>query len=132
MEYRRADRIEGLLQKEISMLIRKLKDPRIGFVTITGVEVTDDLRHAKVYVSVMGDEAADASKVGGADEADIHHPTGRTQTMEGLRSAAGFIRRELGRVLVLRRIPEIVFRYDGSVEQGARMEALLRTLNADR
>ncbi|GAF71008.1 unnamed protein product, partial [marine sediment metagenome] len=100
MEYRRADSVKGLLQKEISLLLRKVKDPRIGFVTITGVEVTDDLRHAKVYVSVMGAESM------------------RTQTMEGLHSAAGFIRRELGRVLTLRRIPEIVFRYDESVERG--------------
>ena len=116
MEYSRADRVEGLLQEEISLLVRKLKDPRIGFVTITGVKVTNDLRHAKVYVGVMGDEA------GGADEIV------RTRTMEGLHSAAGFIRRELGRVLTLRRIPEIVFLYDESVERGARMEALLRDL----
>ena len=120
MEYRRADRVEGLLQEEISNLVRKMKDPRIGFVTITGVEVTDDLRHAKVYVSVMGDEAADASK------------TVRAQTLEGLYSAAGFIRRELGRMLTLRRIPEIVFRYDESVERGARIDALLSKLDVER
>ena len=126
MEYRRADRVEGLLQEEISNLVRKMKDPRIGFVTITGVEVTDDLRHAKVYVSVMGDE------VGGADEAADASKTVRAQTLEGLRSAAGFIRRELGRMLTLRRIPEIVFRYDESVERGARIDALLSKLDVER
>ena len=56
MEFKRADRVNELLLEEISILVRKLKDPRIGFVTITGVDVTDDLRHSKVYVSVMGDD----------------------------------------------------------------------------
>ncbi|MCD6334848.1 MAG: 30S ribosome-binding factor RbfA [Candidatus Latescibacteria bacterium] len=112
MEYKRADRVSGVLQEEISLLVRKLKDPRIGFVTITGVDVTIDLRYAKVYVSVMGDDE-----------------TVRAQTLEGLYSAAGFIRRELGRVLSLRRIPEIAFRYDESVERGARIDALLNSLH---
>ncbi len=111
MEYKRADRVNELLLEEISILVQKLKDPRIGFVTITGVDVTDDLRHAKVYVSVMGDDE------------DV-----RAQTLEGLHSAAGFIRRELGHVLTLRRIPALAFRYDASVEQGARMDALLRNI----
>ena len=111
MEFKRADRVNELLLEEISLLVRKLKDPRIGFVTITGVNVTDDLRHAKIYVSVMGDDE-----------------TARAQTLEGLHSAAGFIRRELGHVLTLRRIPELAFLYDESVERGARMDALLRNM----
>ena len=112
MEYKRADRVNELLREEISLLVRKLKDPRIGFVTITGVEVTDNLRHAKVYVSVMGEDE-----------------TARAETLEGLHSAAGFIRRELGRVLTIRRIPELAFRYDESVERGTRMDALLNNLH---
>ncbi|MCK5329064.1 MAG: 30S ribosome-binding factor RbfA [Candidatus Latescibacteria bacterium] len=112
MEYKRADRVNELLREEISLLVRKLKDPRIGFVTITGVEVTDNLRHAKVYVSVMGEDE-----------------TARAETLEGLHSAAGFIRRELGRVLTIRRIPELAFRYDESVERGTRMDALLSNLH---
>ncbi|MCK5527664.1 MAG: 30S ribosome-binding factor RbfA [Candidatus Latescibacteria bacterium] len=112
MEYKRADRVNELLREEISLLVRKLKDPRIGFVTITGVEVTDNLRHAKVYVCVMGEDE-----------------TARAETLEGLHSAAGFIRRELGRVLTIRRIPELAFRYDESVERGTRMDALLSNLH---
>ncbi|MFH1008660.1 MAG: 30S ribosome-binding factor RbfA [Candidatus Latescibacterota bacterium] len=114
MEYKRADRVNDLLQEEISLLIRKLKDPRIGFVTITGVEVTQDLRYAKIFVSVMGDDE-----------------TLRAQTLEGLHSAGGFLRRELGRLLTLRRIPELSFRYDDSVERGTRMDALLRNIIHD-
>jgi len=111
MEFKRADRVNELLLEEISLLVRKLKDPRIGFVTITGADVTDDLCHAKIYVSVMGDDE-----------------TARARTLEGLHSAAGFIRRELGHVLTLRRIPELAFLYDESVERGARMDALLRNI----
>ncbi|MCK5380134.1 MAG: 30S ribosome-binding factor RbfA, partial [Candidatus Latescibacteria bacterium] len=69
-------------------------------------------RHAKVYVSVMGEDE-----------------TARAETLEGLHSAAGFIRRELGRVLTIRRIPELAFRYDESVERGTRMDALLSNLH---
>ena len=100
------------IHQEISqLLIRGLKDPRIGFVTLTSVDVTSDLRHAKVYYTVIGDEQA------------------REDTAAGLKSSASYIRQQLGRQLRLRHIPEIVFEYDSSVEYGNRIENLLREVN---
>lgn len=97
------------IHQEISqLLIRGLKDPRIGFVTITSVDVSSDLRHAKVYYTVIGDEQA------------------REDSTAGLKSSTSYIRQQLGRQLRLRHIPEIVFEYDGSVEYGNRIESLLR------
>jgi len=107
----RADRVSGLLKEEISRLIQKgLKDPRIGFATITRVSLSRDLRHAKVFFSTYGDE--------------------RTQqrSLEGLRSALGFIRGELGRRLGLRFIPEIEFRIDGSVEYAFHIEEIIHQM----
>ena len=100
------------IHKEISqLLIRGLKDPRIGFVTITAVDVTSDLRHAKVYYTVIGDETA------------------REESTAGLISSTSYIRQQLGRQLRLRYITEIVFEYDSSVEYGNRIEDLLREVN---
>ena len=85
-----------------------VKDPRItGLVTVTGAEVTRDLRHAKVFVSILGSESERAS------------------TFEGLESAAGYLRSHLGRALHLRLAPEITFRHDDSVAYAARIESLL-------
>ena len=100
------------IHQEISqLLIRGLKDPRIGFVTITAVEVTSDLRHAKVYYTVIGDQQS------------------RNDTAAGLKSSTSYIRQQLGRQLRLRYIPEIIFEYDSSVEYGNRIEDLLREVN---
>src|SRR5262245_27788701 len=85
-----------------------MKDPRIGFVSVTDVEISPDLRHAKAFVSILGDAEAKA------------------KTMAGLENAQGFIRTELGRRIRLRRIPEILFRLDESIERGARVQHLLR------
>ena len=93
------------------MLISGLKDPRIGFVTITSVDVTSDLRHARVYFTVIGDDAA------------------RAESEAGLKSSASYIRQQLGRILHLRHIPEIQFFYDSSIEYGNRIEQLLRDVN---
>jgi ribosome-binding factor A len=95
------------LRDEISSLLSELKDPRVGFASITRVEVSSDLRHARVYVSVLGDEAA------------------KKATMEGLRSATGFIRSEVGRRVRLFRTPEIAFHLDESLEKGARVLKLI-------
>jgi ribosome-binding factor A len=96
------------IQHEISlMLARDLKDRRIGFVTLTGVEMSKDLRHAKIYVSTMG-----SSKE-------------QEQSLEALNHASGWIRRELGQRLRLRFLPELVFKTDTSQEYGERIDRLL-------
>jgi ribosome-binding factor A len=114
MGTRRIARVNELIRDEVTeMLTRHLRDPRLtGLVSITAVETSPDLRHAKVYVSVYGDE--DQQKA----------------VMAALRSAAGFIRRELGERLRLRYIPEIQFKLDESIARGARILELLRQVQA--
>ncbi|HYM90632.1 MAG TPA: 30S ribosome-binding factor RbfA [bacterium] len=105
----RLARLRELFKEEVSTILqREMKDPRIGFVSITDVEVSADLRHAKIFVSILGD--ADA----------------KAKTMGALGNAQGFIRKELGRRIRLRRIPELHFRLDESIERGARVQRLLR------
>jgi ribosome-binding factor A len=105
----RIARLRELLKIEVSEILqRQMKDPRIGFVSVTDVELSADLRHAKVFVSIFGDAEAKA------------------RTMEGLESAQGFIRTALARRIRLRRIPEVLFRIDESIERGARVNRLLR------
>ncbi len=109
MGRQRAERVGEQLKKVISELIQKeVKDPRIGFVTVTDVEVSGDLRHAKVFVSIFG-----------SDEE-------REETMKGLDKATGFIRSEVGQRIRLRHIPEILFRYDQSITRGIRISKLLQ------
>ena len=111
MQGKRAERVGALIKEEISRLIlRSVKDPRIGFVTITRVRVSDDLRHARVYVS---------SARG-------------TEVLIGLKSAAGFLRGELGRRLCLRYAPELLFVLDDSLEEELHLAELLRRIEADR
>lgn len=106
--YRRTDRVGQLLREELSRLIRReLKDPRVRTVTITDVEVSSDLMHATAYVRTLDDEISPGEAVAGLDR------------------AAGFIRRELGRDLHLRRVPEFRFEVDTSLERVSRIEALL-------
>jgi ribosome-binding factor A len=104
----RQKRLGELLKQEISELIlREIKDPRIGFVSITEAEVSADLRYAKIYVSVLGSESE------------------RKGTMAGLRSATGFIRREIGSRLRLKYVPELNILYDTSIEHGAHILELI-------
>jgi ribosome-binding factor A len=112
---RRADRVGEAIREEIAtFLAESAKDPRIvGFVTVTGVEVSPDLRHAKVFVSVMGSEAEKAA------------------TFEGLASTASHLRSRVGRALRLRVAPEIHFREDESVARAARIESLLADIKSD-
>ena len=113
MEFQRSHRVGEQIQKEISaLLVKGLKDPRVGFVTITAVEVSGDLRHARIYFTVLGDEQA------------------RRESQRGLTSAIPFLRRELGKRLRLRLVPELTFQFDTSLEYGNRIEALLRDLNS--
>ena len=106
---RRPDRVAEAIREEVAtFLAEDAKDPRIvGLVTVTGVEVTRDLRHAKVFVSVMGSDAE------------------RAATFDGLASVATHLRARVGRALRLRLAPEIQFRNDDSIARAARIEALL-------
>lgn len=114
MEFSRANRVAESIHKEVSSLLLKgLKDPRIGFVTITAVDVTPDLHLARIYFSVMGDEEA------------------RKNTQKGLSSSIPYIRRELGRRLRMRYVPDILFQYDSSLEYGNRIESLIREIHSD-
>jgi ribosome-binding factor A len=114
MDYRRSDKVGVVIKEEISrMLIREIKDPRIGFVTITRVKVSKDLRFVKVYFSVLGDQSA------------------REDSVRGLNSAVGFMRRELGRRLRLRYVPDIVFSFDPSLEHMSRLAELIQEIHED-
>jgi ribosome-binding factor A len=112
MEGKRSEKVADLIQKEVSqMLVKSIKDPRIGFVTITKVTVSEDCRFAKVYFSVTGTLAE------------------RESSGKGLDSAKGYVRRELGRRLRLRYTPEIVFQFDPSIEYAIHMEELIRDIH---
>ena len=112
MASNRKGRINEELQRELSSLIRTLKDPRVqqSMVSVTKVEATGDLRYAKVYISVLD---KDKSK----------------ETIKGLKSAGGFLRREIGSRLQLRYTPELIFEEDDSIAYGAKMFSLLRSLD---
>jgi ribosome-binding factor A len=104
----RMRRVDEAVREVLSDAISKdLKDPRVGFVTVTAVKTSRDLRHARVYVSVLGDE-----------------PT-RATTLEGLRSAHGFLQGEISRQMKLKRTPSLVFEYDDTAERAARLTALI-------
>ena len=107
MQYR-SDRLAHELRNEISFIIaRELKDPRVGFATITNVRVSSDLRYARVFVSVFGS------------------PEKQKETLAALHRAGGFIRRQISGRLKLRHSPELQFSFDESIEHGARMDELL-------
>jgi ribosome-binding factor A len=114
---RRISRVAALIQQEISqMVLHDIKDDRVGagMVSVTDVDVSGDLQHAKIYVSIYG-----------TDEA-------REETMAGLKSATGYVRRELGRRVRLRRTPEVIFIEDRGLERGDRMLSLLNQLSEER
>ena len=110
----RIEKLQELIKQEMSkMLLKELKDPRIGFVTVTDVEMTGDLREAKIYVSIMG----------GAEQVK--------SSLEGLNSALGFIRREIGQRVRLRFTPEISFALDTSLDYGDHIQKLLLQVEGD-
>jgi ribosome-binding factor A len=113
---RRADRVAEAIREEVATFLADgAKDPRIvGLVTVTGVDVTHDLRHAKVFVSVLGSDVEKKS------------------TLEGLQSAAAHLRSRLGRSLRLRFAPELVFHADATVARAARIETLLEQIRDGR
>jgi ribosome-binding factor A len=106
-------RVNESVRQVLSEAIGQLKDPRIGFVTITGVETSTDLRHARVYLSVLGTERK------------------RAQTLAGLQAARSLLQAQLGRELRLKRTPQLAFEYDPSVERGVRMTKLIDELAPD-
>lgn len=111
MKCKRSDKVAESIHETVSaLLIRGLNDPRIGFVTITSVDVTDDLHYAKIFFSVIGDEAS------------------KKATLAGLNSARGFIKREVGKALTMRYIPDISFVYDHTQEYGAKIDNILKEI----
>jgi len=114
MSQTRIERLNGALREEISDILRsELKDPRVGFVSITRVDLTQDLRQARVYVSVLG-PAED-----------------REASLEGLKRAAGFVRSEVARRIRLRYAPEIIFRADDSIAHGVHIMRLLNQVKEE-
>ena len=115
MQGKRLDRVNQLIKEEVSMLLqRELKDPRLGFITVTEVETTKDLRQAKIYVSVLGSDDQWAA------------------SLQGLASARGFIRHWLRDHLDLRVTPTLEFKADRSMEHAAHIQALFKRLASER
>jgi len=110
----RQEKLGELIALELSDLLRtRVKDPRVGFASITHVEVSGDLRHAKIFVSVMGT------------------PEEQTETMKGLRNATGYLRHELASRIVLRYMPEISFKLDTSIAEGTRLLNLINQIEEE-
>ncbi|MBM7647086.1 ribosome-binding factor A [Bacillus ectoiniformans] len=108
----RSNRVGEQMKKELTdILNRKVKDPRIGFITVTDVEVTGDLQQATVFITVLGDEKK------------------REETLKALAKAKGFIRSELGQRMRLRKTPELLFEFDASIDYGNRIESLLKKID---
>ena len=114
-DFKRAERVAGSLRRELAQLIQtELKDPEVGFVSLSDVEVTRDLAHAKVFVTVFEPEKAAGS-------------------LKALNKAAGWLRRRLGQEMRIRSVPELHFQHDASVETGLHMDSLIEAaIAADR
>jgi ribosome-binding factor A len=114
-EFNRSERVAGQIRRDLARLIQQeVKDPEVGFVGLSDVEVTRDLSHAKVFITVFEPEKA-------------------ADSMKALRRASAFLRRRLGQELRLRHVPELHFEHDDSVEQGSHIDDLIaRALHADR
>ena len=110
----RLRRVDEAVKEVLSEGIGELKGPRIGFVTVTGVRTSPDLRHAKVFVSVLGSERK------------------REQSLAGLAAAHGVLQARVARELRLKRTPQLAFEYDPSVERGVRMTQLIDELAGDQ
>ncbi|MCF8720236.1 30S ribosome-binding factor RbfA [Nitrospina gracilis] len=112
--YKRSERVQELLLEELSKMVQhELKDPRIGFVTLTRIALSDNLKHAKVFVSILGTDQV------------------REEGLKGLNSAKGFLRSQLGKRLYLKAIPELDFKLDTSGDQVDRITQLLRQIHKD-
>ncbi len=114
-EFKRSERVAGSLRRELAQIIQmEIKDPEIGFIGLSDVEVTRDLSHAKVFVTVFEHEKAASS-------------------VKALNQAAGYLRKRLGQEMRIRSVPELHFHHDASVETGRRMDSLIDTaISSDR
>lgn len=111
----RTNRVSEQIKKELGLIIqREMKDPRVGFITVTGVEVTNDLSQAKVYISVMGSEEQ------------------KQNSLKALEKAQGFLRSEIGARIQMRHVPELLFKLDQSIEYGNKIEQLISQLHQER
>ncbi|MBN2753454.1 MAG: 30S ribosome-binding factor RbfA [Candidatus Goldbacteria bacterium] len=111
----RKQKVESLMKREISTIImREVKDPRVGFVSVHSVSLTNDLKSAHVYISVMGDEEQ------------------KKKSLEGLQKASGFIRGQVGDAIKIRYTPEIIFKLDNSYEERLRVEGLFRQIEEEK
>ncbi len=114
MRFKRSQRIQELILEEVSRLVQSgLKDPRIGFATITRVDVSDNLKHAKIFVSVMGTEKE------------------KNDTLDGLTNAKGFIRNALGKNLYLKFLPDLEFRRDDNADHVEKISRILNELHSE-
>ena len=114
-EFSRTQRVGGEIQRELAQIIQQeLRDPRLGLVTISAVEVSKDMTHAKVFITLMNPDQ------------DVD------QTLKVLKKAAGFLRHALGKRIMLRVLPELHFVYDTSLDEGMRISALLDAVAAER
>ncbi|RPF55951.1 30S ribosome-binding factor RbfA [Aquisalibacillus elongatus] len=110
----RSNRVAEQMKKELGdILSRKIKDPRVGFVTVTDVQVSGDLQQAKVFISIFGDEEK------------------KEETLIGLAKSKGFIRSEIGNRIRLRKVPELTFEIDETIEHGNKIERIIQDLNED-
>jgi ribosome-binding factor A len=113
LPYKRSQRVSDLIREEIAdIIMNKVKDPRLGFVTVTGAKITEDLKIATIYISIFKEEEKET-------------------TLEMLNSAKGFIRAELAKRLKMKFIPSLAFRIDESLEYGVRIEKLLREIKKE-
>ncbi|MDO8602310.1 MAG: 30S ribosome-binding factor RbfA [Candidatus Omnitrophota bacterium] len=111
----RSERVEGQLKKEISRILQEdLKDPRIGFVTIARIDLTGDLRYARIYFSILGDDAA------------------KEESLKGIKSAIGFIRKLIAERMNLRYVPELYFKLDNSLEYSINLEKTFERIKNER
>ena len=112
----RSEKVAQLLKEEISKIItRQLKDPRIGFVTVTKVELTEDLKLAKIYISILEEDGRK-----------------KERTKEGLKRALGFIKRMIGKQVYLRYVPDLVLKWDESVQYSLRLEQIFKQIEEDK
>lgn len=113
MDEARLQRVRMAIKEEVSDILRTFKDPRLGFASVTDVELSRDARVAKIFVSVLGTEEQ------------------KDSSLAALKSGAGYVRTELGKRLTLRHTPEVIFRLDESIERGSRIQSLLGELYPD-
>ncbi len=113
-QFKRADRVADLVKVELAdILLRRIRDPRVSRLTVTGVKMSDDLRTAKIYFVELGEDSC--------------HP----ETLEGLRKAGGFIKKELGQRLKLRFVPDLIFKPDYSFAYGSRIDQLINKIHQE-